>query len=267
MKSKAEIADTAVAQQIEAAEPALNDERECLENERAAFTQFRKRVANMDVPASTTLTATTKVKNTILGTSQPTTSTSQLEQIQDAYHETVMNVPHYEEDYDQSLSKDFAAEFGPELASTFAAADSLTLPLHETLLTASQHAVESRTALLDALDREAESLQHTRDTLEELNTILTELNQRPLTAWSKGELTAGSERLDDLEAQCDELAADRQAELRSQRIRGPKHTDAELNEYFYGSLPVIYPILADLAEFTSLLHTARQRLERTLITQ
>src|SRR5699024_5780446 len=144
---------------------------------RTAFTQFRKRVANMDVPASATLTATTKVKNTILRTSQPTTSTSQLEQIQDAYHETVMNVPHYEEDYDQSLSKDFAAEFGLELASAFATADSLTPPLHETLLTASQHAVESRTALLDALDRETESLQHTRDTLEELNTTLIELNQ------------------------------------------------------------------------------------------
>jgi hypothetical protein len=267
MEPRDEIADTAVAQQIEAAETALDDERECLEDERAAFAQFRKRVANMDVSASATPTATTKVKNAIMGTSQPTASVAQLEQVQDVYRETVMSVPHYEEDYDLSLTEDLAEEFGPELASAFATVDSLTPPLHETLLTTSQQATEGRAAVLDALDREAENLQHTRDTLEELNTTLTELNQRPLTAWSKEELTAGSERLADLEAQCDELAAQRQSQLHSQRIRGPKHTDEELNEYLYESLPVTYPVLADIAEFTSHLCTARQRLEQALITR
>jgi hypothetical protein len=264
MEPRAEIADTAVAQLMKAAETALNNERECLEDERTAFAQFRKRVANMDVHAPAIPTAPTKVKHVIMGTSQPTTSTFQLEQVQDAYRETAMSVPHYEDDYDQSLPEDFAAEFGAELASTLATADSLTPPLHETLLTASQQATESRAALLNALDREAKSLQQARDTLEELNTTLTELNQQPVTAWTTNEIVAIHERLADFEAQCDQLAADRQVELRSQRIRGPKHTDEEFNEYLYEPLSVTYPVLADLAEFTSLLHTARRYLEPSL---
>jgi hypothetical protein len=267
MEPRTEIADTVtvVAQQMEAAETTLDDERECLEDERAAFSQFRKRIANIDVSSSVSPTTTTKIKNAIMGTAEPTTSSSQLEQVQDAYRETAMSVPHYEDDYDQSLPEDLAAEFGPELANTLATTDTLTPPLHETLLTASQQATESRAAVLDALDREAESLQHARDTLEELTTTLAELNQQPITAWTTNEIVATHERLAEFETQCDQLAADRQAELRSQRIRDPKHTDEEFNEYLYESLSVTYPVLADLTEFTSLLHTARQHLEQAVI--
>ena len=93
------------------------------------------------------------------------------------------------------------------------------------------------------------------------------MNQQPLGAWSSTELRATDERLADFEAQCDDLAANRQAELRSQRIPGPSSTDEDLNEYLYESLPVTYPVLADLAGFRSLLVTARQHLERALITQ
>lgn len=267
MEPRAAIADTAVAEQIEAAETALDDERERVEDERAAFAQFRKRVANLDVNAPATPTATTKVKNAIMGTAQPTASVAQLEQVQDVYHETVMNVPHYEEDYGLSLTEDLAEEFGPELANAFATADSLTPPLHETVLTASQQATEGRTTLLSALDHETDNLQQARDTLETMHTTLTEMNQRPITALSMNEIISTYERLAEFETQCDELAAERQTELHSQRMPGPHPADEELNEYLYESLPVTYPVLADLAEFDSLLHTARQHLEQALITR
>jgi hypothetical protein len=52
--------DATVTQQIKAAEAALADERECLEDEQAAFAQFRKRVSSMDVHAPTP-TATTRL--------------------------------------------------------------------------------------------------------------------------------------------------------------------------------------------------------------
>lgn len=265
MEPRAEIADILVVQQIEAAVTALEDERERLEDEQAAFTQFHKHIANMDVHAPATSTATAGVTNAIMGTATVTTSSAQLEQVRDAYSETVMSVPHYEEDYNLSLDDDLAEEFGSELASALATADSLTPPLQGTLLTGSHQASESRSVLLDTLDREAENLHNMSKTLEEMKTVLMELNQRPVATWSKEKLTAGYERLSDLEAQCDSLAAERQAELHSQRIRGPKHTDEELNEYLYDSLSVTYPILADLAGFTSLLHTARQCLEQELI--
>jgi hypothetical protein len=258
-------ADTAVTQQI-AAVAALDEERERLDVERAAFTQFRKRVAAMDVHTPTTNTAA-GIKNALMGTSTATASSAQLEQVRTAYRETVMSVPHYDEDYDQSLDDDIAEEFSPELANALTAADSLTPPIQETLLTGCQRATEGRTTLLSALDREADNLQHARETLEALQTTLNEMNQRPIAVWSTNEIISTYERLADLETQCDELAAERQTELRSQRIPGPNPTDEELNEYLYESLSVTHPVLADLAEFDSLLHTARQHLEQALISR
>jgi hypothetical protein len=266
MELRAAIADTAVAQQIEAAETALDDERECLEDERAAFAQFRKRVAGMNVHAPAP-TATTRVKSAIMGASEPTASTAKIKQVRNAYRETVMSVPHYDEDYDQSFTDDIAEEFSPELANALATADALTPPLQETLLTGCQQATDGRTTLLSALDRETDSLQHACDILNEMNTTLTEMNQRPLGAWSTNEIRSTNERLAEFESQCDDLAADRQAELRSQRIPGPNRADEELNEYLYESLPVTYPVLADLGKFDPLLATARQHLARALITR
>jgi hypothetical protein len=260
------IADTRITQQIETAVAALDDERERLEAERAAFAQFRKRVTAMDVHAPPSPTIT-RVKSAIMGASETTPSTAQVKHVRNAYRETVMSVPHYEEDYNQSLDDDLSEEFSPELASALVTTDSLTPPVHQTLLTGCQQAIEGRTTLLSALDHEASDLQQMCDTLEAVNSTLTEMNQRPLTAWSTDEIISTYERLSELQTQCDDLAAERQAELRSQRIPGPSHTDEELNKYLYKPLSVTYPVLADLAELSSLLHTARQRLEQALITR
>lgn len=258
---------TTVTQQIEAAVAAVDDERECLEDERIAFARFRKRIAPLDVHPPTNPTTTTKIKDMIVGASSPTASATQTEQVRNAYSETVMSVPHYDEDYDQSLNDHLAAEFTSELAGALATTDSLTPSLHETLLTGSQQAKESRSSLLDMLDRETDSLQHARETLNEMYTSLVEMNQQPITAWSTTEIISTHERLQEFETQCDELAAQRQAELNSQRVRRPNHTDEQLNEYLYASLPVTYPVLSDLAEFASLVSMARQRLEQALITR
>lgn len=258
--------DTMVTRQMKEARAALNDECERIEDERRAFGQFQKRIGAIDVhlPANNT---TARIKNGVMRISTTTSSSTQVEQVQSIYRETVMSVPHYEEDYDQSLDDHLAAEFSPELAGALATIDTLTPPVQETILTSSEQAIEERTTLLRALNREADNLQQTRDTLNEMNTALTKMNQCPISAWSTNRIIANYGRLVDFETQCDELAAERQAELHSQRIPGPNHTDEELNEYLYESLPVTYPVLADLASFSSLLSTARQHLEHALITR
>lgn len=121
------ITDNTITQRTEAAEAVLDDERECLKDEQAAFTQFRKHVAGMDVHAPTP-TATTRVKSAIMEASEATTSTAKIEQVRNAYRETVMSMPHYDEDYGQSLTDDIAEEFSPELANALATADTLTPP-------------------------------------------------------------------------------------------------------------------------------------------
>lgn len=262
MGTKITTADIETTQRISAAETTLDSERESLKDERKAMNRFHTRLASIDVSNSLSPTATTKLKNAIIGRSRSTDSAEQLEKVEDAYRETVMSVPHYEEDYDHSLLGDLIEEFGPDLAHRLDTADALTPPLHETLLTASQQTSERRATILDVFNDEEKSLQQARNTLEELATTVLELNQQPVTEWTTNEIIATHDRLDEFESECDQLATDRQAELHSHRIASQEVNDEGLNEYLYESLPVTYPVLADIGEFSTLLHTARQQLEQ-----
>lgn len=259
------IDDAAFAPQTEAALGALEEERKCLERERAAFDQFRKHVVAIDADPSDSSSVTAQLKNATTTDFSHFASKTGITKIWNGYRETVMSVAHYEDDYGHSLEDDLAMEFGPELATALSTADSLTAPLKETLLSSTQQASESRAALLNPLNREAESIQRIRTLFGEMSTTLAEMNRQPLTDWSQHEIYSGYDRLQEFETQCDELAADRQAELRSQRVQDAKHYGENFNEYLYKSLSVTYPVLADIAEIKSLLQTARRSLERVLI--
>lgn len=259
--------DTTFTLQTEAALAAVKEERRCLKIEQAAFGQFRKRVAEMDPNPSDSSIRGTQIKNTIIGSLATSVSGTQIEKIREAYKETVMGVPHYEDDYGHSLEDNLAIEFSSELATTLTTADSLTPSLKETLLSASQQASEKRVTLLNTLNHEAENLQRAREAFKEMNSILTEMNEQPLAAWSQHEIFSGYDQIQEFETGCDELASDRQTELRSRRSHEVNYDHEEFTEYLYEALPVTYPVLTDIAELNSLLQTARRRLERVLINQ
>ena len=260
-----------VTRQTQQALQALADERECLTAERTAFSRFHKQIAAMGMDIDVHTLATPQKEATtgsvITKTSEEPTHSSRLSHVRAAYRDTVMSVPHYEDDYDQALDEHLAEEFSPELASAITTADTFTPPLKEALLAGCHRAIESRQALFGALEQEADSLHQAYDTLEEIETALDEMNQRPIPAWSIEELTTDYERLRNFERQCEELAAERQAQLHSQRVRGPKQADEDFNEYLYESLSVTYPVLADTAACSSLLRTAQRRLEQALVDQ
>jgi hypothetical protein len=89
-------------------------------------------------------TASTTVR-TLFGTgAETTTSDSASEQIRTSYRETVMVVPHYNDEYDESLAANLNAEFGPDLATPIIENERVTPQLRNGLLTASRHAHESR---------------------------------------------------------------------------------------------------------------------------
>lgn len=263
-KQKQPLSEQDSTHQTQQALAVLAEERERLAVERAAFSRFHKRITDSDAHKPTAPQKTT-TESVLRKTSDTTPSSSQLTQIRTAYRETVMDVPHYQEDYDQPLDEHLAEEFSPELANALVTADSLTPPLRNALLVGCQQAIDSRQTLLSALGQEADSLKQARETLEKINTALEEVNQQPMTAWSTQELTTNYEQLSKFETRCDELAAERQSRLHSQRVHGPKHANEEFNEYLYESLAVTYPVLADIAEFESLLRTAQRRLEHALI--
>ncbi|WP_449404506.1 DUF7260 family protein [Halococcus agarilyticus] len=64
--------------------------------------------------------------------------------------------------------------------------------------------------------------------------------------------------------ECNQLAADRQATLREQRIPGTHHIDHEFTQYLYETPPVTYPVPTDITNLVETLHNAQHGVERAL---
>ncbi|EMA54285.1 DUF7260 family protein, partial [Halococcus salifodinae] len=69
---------------------------------------------------------------------------SPLARVRDAYRDTVMGVPHYDEEYDDSLPESLTGEFSPEVAAAVLTSEQLTPHLRDRLIDATHRARESR---------------------------------------------------------------------------------------------------------------------------
>jgi hypothetical protein len=251
-----------VATQTSSALEALATEREITNAERDAFARFCDRLTAMEVPQPHLDTEHDHQFNVTVTTQSP--SNNQLQRIKEAYHETVMDVPHYDEVYNDSLRESLTEEFTSEIATALMTGEHLTPPLHSQLLLKSQQARNERTRFLGALSKETEDLSSAEQTITEIGTNLDTLNDRSLETWTITDLTESQEQMLAAEQQCDELVATRQTTLQSSRIPGPKPDDLNFNEYLYESLPVTYPILSDLANLANTLHNELSRVERAI---
>lgn len=248
--------------QIETALSALEKERERVATEQEAFARFRNHVAEMETASAPEVRARTRQPvSTVV---ESVSSDQHLKDVRTTYRETVMNVPHYDEDYGESLAENLAEELGPEIASVLTTADRFTPPLRETLLVASQRVEQTRAAFLSALEAEATDLQHVADALVTIENDLTSLNSRTLGMCSFEELAAGREQVHSWRRQCDELAAERQTTLHDQRVINRGRFDIEFDEYLYDSVAVTHPGLADIAALGEKLTKACQRFDHAL---
>jgi hypothetical protein len=215
---------------------------------------------------STGLTGLTNMIRTRTQHTTPATSGA-LTQVHEAYRETVMALDHYDEEYDESLAVNLAAEVGDDLASAITSNERFPSQIKQNLDHAIQQCIASRTILLDDLDQEREALDTAETTITELMDWLRAHNERSLNEWSLTERYRLYETLEAHESHCDTVAAARQERVRSRRTTSgtPRADDRLFNAYLYESLSVAYPILADLATLGNLLREARQRLEETLV--
>lgn len=252
--------------QIETALSVLEKERKRVAAEQEAFARFRNHVAEMETANAPEVQARTRQPvSTVM---KPISSGQRLEDIQTAYRETVMNVPHYDEDYGESLAENIAEELGPEIASALTTADRFTPPpLRQTLLVASQRVEQARAAFLSALEAEATDLQHVADALVTIENNFAAVNSRALGMCSLEELAASREQVHSWRRQCDELAAERQTTLHGQRVINRGRFDIEFDEYVYDSLVVTHPGLADIAALGEKLTKACQRFDHALSSQ
>jgi hypothetical protein len=234
-------------------------ERRRTSDECSAFRAFYDRVAELTTaPAAETVTT----RQSVLAAG-PTSGVA-VDEVRTAYEETVMAVPHYDDEYGDGFAESFAAEFGDDVAAAFAGAQTVTGPLRAGVLAGTKEALVERETFLDLIDRETESLSELRDGTEEVVETIRSADARPLSDRAVGELWGLQSMLDRQRERVDALAADRQRAIADQRVELTR-LDTDLQTYLYRDVPETYPGLAALASLGRVVEAADQRVERALV--
>lgn len=243
----------------------VEDARECCRRERRqvaaerdALAAFARRIADMDPAPMTDGGVTRDVR-----VPRKHGNDGDLAAVERAYRETVMAVPHYEEEYGDSYLESLSEEFGSDAAVAVRTADRLTPALKRALIERSRSARSARAGLADAVAAEEEAVEEAAERLEGVD------RERGVLVSHLESDRAGFDacadvwnRLGDLESACDEGVADRQSDLRD-----PPMHDGSASFYGYLYAPIestSYPVLAEWTRLADRIRDDRKRVERRL---
>lgn len=264
------------------AESACRRERRRVLDERDAFESFADRVAQMDTVSVATDATQAGVPagavRLIDGDGGgrpdggPTGRNATLRRVMAAYHETVLSLPHYRDEYDETPAESLAAELGPDAATALATDGGLSSGAQSALVDRSRRAADARERLVDAIDEEIDELDDRESTLSTVDR-----RRRCLVGHLDG-VRSGCEadaaidvwnRLTELERECDELAADRQRSIGDPPLTPGSPLDADcehpFHDYLYGAVDgPRYPVLAQIAEVADRIRADRDRVGRRI---
>lgn len=256
------------------ARDALRVERRRTVDEREAFEVFRSRVREIPAEATptagpgaaagaATMTGVTSDRSRFRGGRGGTGSG--LVAVRNAYRETVMSVPHYDEEYNDTYERSLAAEFSPEIAVALTREPTLHERYRASLLTKTTEAIERREEFVDVIESESPSVARAR---EELTPILEEVAtfaRREFEAADFGALDAYRARLTVLAEKCDGIAARRQRERTDgERAMTVGEVVSDVQTYLYRDLSVTYPVLAAVATVGERIESVRADVERSM---
>jgi hypothetical protein len=189
---------------------------------------------------------------------------SGLAAVRDAYAETVMSVPHYEEEYDDTYERSVLAEFGPELATALTRSSGYHPGYETALRDAVDDAIEERERLVERLRVEAESLDRAGSRLAAIRREIASLDAA-VPEGGFGSLDACRSRAGVLLEDCDRIAARRQREI-AEHERELRLGDGavDLPTYLYRSTAATYPVLASIGSIGDGLDRLTRRIERAM---
>lgn len=184
--------------------------------------------------------------------------------VRDAYAETVMSVPHYEEEYDDTYERSVAAEFGPELAYALTRTAGYHAEYERALSDAVDAAIEERERLLERLRVEGESLDRAGSRLAAVRREIASL-EAAIPEGDFGSLDACRARAGVLVEDCDRIAARRQRVL-AEHARELRLDDGavDLPTYLYQGVSATYPVLAAVGSVGDRLDDLTRRIERAM---
>ncbi len=178
--------------------------------------------------------------------------------IRDAYEDTMMGVPHYDEEYGESLYVNMAAEFGSEIATAVTEGSEFTPPLKSAIVEKSRDSYKQREQLISGLNTEATELRTAQSSARSITQSLEDYSNSDASSLSYDELQAWWHQLNELERSCTDFLKDRQGHIHSRGVT----TNAQIgnttfNEYLYGSLSVVYPVLVTFSELHNQVRQAK----------
>ena len=245
---------------VREAKATARTERRRVLDERDAFEEFADQVADFDPapmePATTDLDGGVGGMYRVDGVvGSKGGGDVRLRRVLAAYRDTVMSLPHYREEYDETIPESLAAELGPDTAASLASNGTLSSGAQSALVSRSRRAATARLSLADAIDAELDSLtafendlgctdRRRRRLVEHLDGVRGDRTGAAIDVW---------ERLDGLRAECDAIAADRQQMLddppMTPEVGEIPDTDRAFYAYLYADTDgPQYPVLAQIAE-------------------
>lgn len=242
-----------------AARERLRVERRRTVDEREAFSAFRSAVTS--IPADQSAGITPAASPAAVRHERATGG--RLLAVRDAYQSTVMSVPHYDEEYNDTYGQSLTAEFGPELAVMLTQESTLHPRSRASLLEQTATAIATREDFLAVLAAEIESVDAAADDLLAVAAETTTIAETSLDDARFGTLDAYRARLGVLEDTCDRVAARRQRDRDPQSIRFSDATD-DIQSYLYQDLAVTYPVLTAVGVVGRRLESVRRAVEREM---
>lgn len=253
---------------IPRAKDIVQTEQESTRAERDAFEHFGNRVAALEPPSpsSTTPAHDHELIRSIDPHPSSSSTTEGIDAIQQAYRDTVLTTPHYDEEYNEPLVQNMAVEFGEDLTTAITAHSQLTPSLQQAVVQAATAASVRRTTFSNRLDDEAATLNDGEQTLTTTGEQYEQATEQPRHQQSVEELQETHQQLITCIETCEKLVEERQRQRTDGHTAEP-HTDdiVDLQEYLYYSLDVTYPVLVDATTVLEHCTTACRRVEDELI--
>lgn len=243
-------------------------ERRRVLDERDAFVEFAERVEALNPVGPESAAASAAEPPTVEHHAARPASAGDvtLRRLLSIYDETVMSVPHYEEEYDETVSESLAAELGPDLATSLSANKALSPSAQHAIVRRSREVATARESLAEAIETELDALSDTdaeltaidrrrRHLMEHLAEVGSDKTDAAIDVWR---------RLNDLEAEAESVATERQRDLRDPPMRPDTGiTDAgdmAFYDYLYGGTDgPRHPVLSQVAEVTAAIRTDLDR--------
>lgn len=246
---------------LKSARTDLTEEQSRTAAEREAFLEFANRVADLSAESRPKMSRASTGGAVAMATTGP--SANALAEVNAAYRETVMAVPHYEEEYAEPLAEHMATEFGPEVATSVSTARDLSTMLQRTLVSKARASAKERERLMQTLSREEDSIIEAEETFDEIHSGLTAFHPRKLEDCAFSTLQNRWEELENYERRSTDALSARQETIRTHPFGGLESNDGlPFFEYLYHSVDVNYPVLATGTEILEQIQTSKSTIAR-----